>query len=224
MKANKLVILIAFLSLSLVGRAGEGFSNDSLYQGTQIKLDIASPIVMSAANKWKIQHYEIAANVRLARRFYPTAELGYAGGSTSRGDSLFYTGHGGFMRLGCDINPLKKHPELPHALLIGVRFGTAVQGAHGALITPQAEAKQLVPWKEVAADCWGEIVAGCQVEIAKFPPTRGGRGERPAFYMGWMGRFKFLFTRNERKAIYIPGYGIRDNTAWGLNYYLGWRF
>lgn len=216
MKINQLVILVAFLSLSLMGRAGEGLSNDSLYQGTQIKLDIASPIVMSAANKWQIQHYEIAANIRLARRFYPTAELGYAGGSTSRGDTLYYTGHGGFMRLGCDLNPLKKHPELPHALLIGVRFGTAVQGAHGALIKSQAEVKRLEPWTEVSADCWGEIVAGCQVEITKVNQT--------AFYMGWMGRFKFLFTRNEKKAIYIPGYGNRDNTAWGLNYYLGWRF
>ena len=85
--------------------------NDSIYQGTQIKLDIASPIVMSAANKWLIQHYEVAANVRLAKRFYPTVELGYAGGSLSQGDTLHYNGQGGFMRLGGDLNPLKKHPE-----------------------------------------------------------------------------------------------------------------
>ena len=82
-------------------------------------------------------------------------------------------------------------------------------------------------------DCWGEIVAGCQVEIAKVNNT--------AFYMGWMGRFKFLFTRSMYKSlkqtveekevetfiptpIYIPGYGSRDNIGWGVNYYLGWRF
>jgi len=190
--------------------------NDSIYQGTQIKLDIASPIVMSAANKWQIQHYEVAANVRLAKRFYPTAELGYAGGSLSQGDSLHYNGHGGFMRIGGDLNPLKKHPELPHALLIGVRFGTAVQGAYGTLETTQGGVQQTNPWQEVTADCWGEIVAGCQVEIAQVKNT--------AFYMGWMGRFKCLFTRQQKNAIYIPGYGKRDNTAWGLNYYLGWKF
>ena len=100
---------------------------DSIYNGTMLKLDIASPIVVSAANKWKMQHYEMTVNVRLAKRFYPTFELGYAGGSTTQGDSLSYNGHGGFFRVGCDINPLKKHPDSPHALLVGVRIGTAVQ-------------------------------------------------------------------------------------------------
>ena len=179
---------------------------------------------MSAVNKWQIQHYEVAANVRLAKRFYPTAELGYAGGATSQGDTLFYNGHGAFMRLGCDLNPLKKHPELPHALLVGVRFGTAVQGAYGMLKTTQGEAQRVEPWQEVAADCWGEIVAGCQVEIAKVKRPTTNDQIPMAFYMGWMGRFNCLFTRNQKNAIYIPGYGKRDNTAWGLNYYLGWRF
>ena len=49
--------------------------------------------------------------------------------------------------------------------------------------------------------------------------------------MGWMGRFKCLFTRqaeglpaNEYKPIYIPGFGKRDNIAWGLDYYIGVNF
>ena len=59
--------------------------------------------------------------------------------------------------------------------------------------------------------------------------------------MGWMGRFKALFTRTAKAHIastlsqdnvdtsilmpvYIPGYGKRDNIGWGVNYYLGWRF
>jgi len=46
-----------------------------------------------------------------------------------------------------------------------------------------------------------------------------------AFYMGWMGRLKVLFTRKgEDIPEYIPGFGTRDNIGWGLNYYLGWRF
>ena len=175
-------------------------SNDSIYMGTQVKLDIASPILVPATHHWTMQHYEVAVNVRLAQRFYPTAELGYAGGQTAK-DTLTYNGHGGFLRLGCDINPLKRHPEAPHALLVGVRLGTAVQ-------------------TKGETDCWGEIVAGCQVEIAKVKNT--------AFYMGWMGRFKTLFTRkaavDNYPVIYIPGYGKYDNIGWGLNYYLGWRF
>ena len=159
---------------------------DSIYNGTQIKLDIASPILVPASTGWVRQHYELGVNVRLKDRFYPTLELGYAT-------------PGGFLRIGTDINPLKKHPESPHALLVGVRLGTAVQ-AHGY------------------TDCWGEVVAGCQVEIAKVQNT--------AFYMGWMGRLKCLFTRQEKyfNPTYIPGFGNRDNTGWGLHYYLGWRF
>ena len=183
--------------------------------GTVLKLDIASPILIPATTKWQIQNYELAANVRLKDRFYPTLEIGYAGGTKNQGDSIAYHGQGGFCRIGADIHPLKKHPNSPHALLIGVRLGTAVQGFDQQLNDTWSV-------NGIATDCWGEIVAGCQVEIAKVQKT--------AFYMGWMGRFKCLFTRkdgltaNEMQAIYIPGYGNRDNIGWGLNYYLGWRF
>ena len=174
-----------------------------IYQGTTVKLDILSPLLVSGLNGWRIQHYEVAVNVRLANRFYPTFELGYAGGQTQQGDSIFYNSHGGFFRAGADINPLKRNPGSPHALLIGLRLGAAFQ-----------------PRK---ADCWGEIVAGCQVEIAKVKNT--------AFYMGWMGRFKILFTREaenltaaEMGPIYIPGFGHRSNLGWGASYHLGWKF
>ena len=174
-----------------------------IYQGTTVKLDILSPLLVSGLSHWTIQHYELAVNVRLANRFYPTLEVGYAGGQMQQGDSIFYNAHGGFFRAGADINPLKRNPGSPHALLIGVRVGTCFH-----------------PRK---VDCWGEIVAGCQVEIAKVKNT--------AFYMGWMGRFKILFTREaenltaaEMGPIYIPGFGHRSNMGWGASYHLGWKF
>lgn len=197
------LMLISLYSLFLIP-CSFGQTNDSIYNATQIKLDIASPVVIAGIHQWQMQHYEIAVNVQLARRFFPTLELGYSGGKTHRGDSIQYNAHGGFFRVGCDINPLKKKKDSPHALLVGLRLGTAVQ-------------------TKGYTDCWGEIVAGCQVEIAKVQKT--------AFYMGWMGRFKVLFTRDKEgltadqmKPIYIPGFGNRDNIGWGLNYYLGWRF
>ena len=185
MKHKRLCNILLTLMLSVAAFAQDS-TRVSIYGGTQVKLDILSPALTPGLNNWKIQHYEMAVNVQLARRFYPTLELGYAT-------------PGGFARIGCDINPLKKHPDSPHALLVGVRVATAVQ-------------------EKGYTDCWGEIVAGCQVEIAKVQKT--------AFYMGWMGRFKCLFTRQERyfPPAYIPGYGNRDNIGWGANYYLGWRF
>ena len=175
----------------------------SIYQGMTIKLDIGSAAITPAISKGQLQQYELAMNWRLKDRFYPTLELGYAGGRAHRGDSISYNAHGGFVRVGCDINPLKKHPDSPHALLVGIRVGTGVQ------------AKK--------TDCWGEIILGCQVEIAKVRNT--------AFYMGWMGRLKILFTRekegllaSEMAPIYIPGFGDRSNVGWGVSYHLGWKF
>ena len=180
-----------------------------VYYGTQVKLDILSPVLMAGLYNWQIQHYEVAVNVRLAKRFYPTLELGYSGGSTTQGDTISYSGYGGFFRVGADICPLKKHPDSPHALLVGLRFGTAVQEC--GQVYADGEATKI----GVRGDCWGEIVAGCQVEIAQVNNT--------AFYMGWMGRFKILFTR-KGDTVYIPGFGKKDDMGWGADYYLGWRF
>lgn len=198
---------------------------DSIYQGTNIKLDLGATALTLGTTKAHLQHYEIAVNCRLKNRFYPTLEVGYAGstpattndptrGTITLGDSIAYRGQGGFFRVGCDLNPLKKHPESPHALLIGLRLGTSIQSAQHTLLNTQYSILTTT-----SADCWGEIVAGCQVEVCK------------GFTMGWMGRFKCLFTRqaeglpaSEYKPIYIPGFGKRDNIAWGLDYYIGVNF
>ena len=209
------LMLISLYSLFLIP-CSLGQTTDSIYMGTMVKLDIASPIVIPAANKWQIQNYEVAVNVRLAKRWYPTVEFGYAGGTKTQGDTITYRGQGGFFRVGCDLHPLKKHPESPHALLVGVRLGAAAQE-----VEQTNEGNFRTCLTGFKGDCWGEIVAGCQVEITKVNST--------AFYMGWMGRFKVLFTRSPEDLlkptpIYIPGFGTRNNLGWGLNYYLGWRF
>jgi len=174
-----------------------------IYQGTTVKLDILTPVLVCGLNKWQMQQYEVAVNVRLKNHFYPTLEVGFGGGHTEQGDTLTYDAYGGFFRAGLDVNPLRRNPESPHALLIGIRVGTGIQAQR--------------------TDCWGEIVAGCQVEIAKVKKT--------AFYMGWQGRFKVLFTRQpngltteECWPIYIPGFGHRSDLGWGASYHLGWKF
>lgn len=220
---NILILVLCSFSVTVFAH------NDTIYYGTTVKLDIASPIIVPASTNWKIQHYEMAVNVRLAKKWYPTVEFGYAGGYKAQGDSIQWNGHGGFFRIGCDINPLKKHPDSPHALLVGIRLGAAMQEM---VQTGETEIRRS-QISGFQGDCWGEIVAGCQVEIAKVNNT--------SFYMGWMGRFKALFTRsmvakvtptlaqdqtevNILTPIYIPGFGVRDNIGWGVSYHLGWRF
>ncbi len=201
-----------------------------VYQGMTLKLDLGATAVALAASKAQIQHYELAMNWRVIQRLYPTFEIGYAGGKRTQGDTLSYRGQGGFARVGIDINPLKKHPESPHALLVGVRLGTAVQHMTQTLQSPLTNIQSPITNDQspinmdqvsmVKADCWGEIVAGCQVNV------------HAGLYMGWMGRVKCLFTRKSPKdaaeqlaiPLYIPGFGNRDNIGWGLSYHIGYHF
>ena len=232
MVRKKAIWIVALLLLS----AGAWAHNDSvktakpaIYQGMMLKLDLGAAALELGKSKGEIQDYEIAMNWRLKNKWYPTLEAGYAQGRTHKGDSLGYLGRGGFFRVGLDINPLKKHPELPHALLIGLRLGTSVQQCDQRVRTymPEPGLASLVgPQVKTVADCWGEIVGGCEVQIAKDKRTHVYGG----FYMGWMGRFRCLFTRKdgataaEMQPIYIPGFGNRDIIAWSLSYHVGYRF
>jgi len=213
---------------------------DQVYQGMTIKYDLGATAVTLAISKAKMQHYELAMNWRLINRLYPTFEVGYAGGTQMQGDTLTYSGHGGFFRVGLDINPLKKSAaDSPHALLVGVRLGTSVQQYAQDLVIIEAGMTDsntgitgVSDFHARAtgsrADCWGEIVAGCQVQVAKNKKSKLEGG----FYMGWMGRLKCLFTRSAPKddmealarPIYIPGFGTRDNIGWGVSYHIGYKF
>ena len=214
--------------------------DSTIYQGMSLKLDIGNTIISLATSKAKVQEYEIAMNWRLIQRLYPTFELGYAYADASA-DGATHHGQGGFVRLGLDINGLKKHPESPHALLVGLRLGTALQGydlTHVALNTPYWGDTRADYHNLFHADCWGEVVAGCQVQVYK------------GFQMGWYVRFKVLFTRtakdyditkqhevtnqttqsaqyavsNALLPYYIPGFGYRSDTNWGFNYYIAYSF
>lgn len=184
----------------------------AVYQGTTVRVDILNPVLEMVRTGWNTYSVEAAVNVRLINRLYPTIEGGYAAQFLQEKNAAtpLYDGSGGFVRLGLDINPLKKHPEQRSALLIGVRAGSAMQRLH----TPALIAE--VPQGKLIADAWGEIVAGVQVDIYK------------GFNMGWAIRMKFLFTTNAHDELttpyYIPGFGYRDTMRWGFDYYLGYTF
>ncbi len=195
------------------------YSDTVIYQGMNIKLDLANTILEAATSKGKILSFEAAWNIRLKQRFYPTLEGGYvkadayAGGGEQKGE-------GGFFRVGMDINGLKKHPERLNALLVGIRVGTGMQNYDLTGVTvnsPYWNGEQKLDfYNQFRADCWGEVVAGCQVQVWE------------GLQMGWFVRLKILFTRKasdeEVMPYYIPGFGYRDDTNWGFNYYIGYKF
>ena len=177
---------------------------EPIYRGTILKLDLASTVIDLVKGKGEIQTFEIAASCRLKQRYYPTLELGGAN-AVCQPDSVLHRGAGGFFRAGVDLNAFRRHPESLSAALVGLRLGCGMQSfelpAYG---------------RHFKADCWGEVVLGCQVQVYK------------GFMMGWNVRYRILFTRkageDEQLPRYIPGFGIRDDSAWGFNYYLGWHF
>lgn len=183
-----------------------------VYQGTTLRIDLLNPILDLARSGWHTYTVEAAVNVRLINRLFPTIELGHVGAFLQEeGASLpRYNGWGEFVRLGLDINPLKKRPESRSVLLVGVRAGTGWQNMR----TPAVLAER--PRGVWIADAWGEVVAGVQVNIVK------------GFNMGWAVKMKFLFTTNSHDELttpyYIPGFGYRGTSNWGFNYYIGYTF
>lgn len=213
---NKLWLILFLCCLSLYAGARE-HADTAVYQGMSLKLDLATPLLELARSKGKVQDYEVAINVRLAQRFYPTLELGYAKAETSA-DGGNYSGEGGFTRLGMDLSALKKGVDI-NCLMVGLRFGGALQGFQVTDVPVHNDYWQLPNvnfYNQTKFDCWGELVAGCQVQIYK------------AFQMGWYVRMKLLFTRTDKQGDalpgYIPGYGYRRDSNWGINYYLAYKF
>ena len=192
---------------------------DSVYQGVFVKIDLLTPAIEAGMSKGKLQDYELSVSVRLKNRFYPTMEAGCAFGSKTKDDTYQRT-RGGFMRFGMDFNGLRKGVDKPHALLVGLRVGTAYQQFDHTDLCEQTitNAQTLTQSRNTYHrwDAWGELAAGCQVQIVS------------GFYMGWYARLKLLFTRKTNGSdplpVYVPGFGTRDNFGWGVNYYIGWRF
>ena len=225
---SRLLLILSLLFLALrasadpktgLGRPSQPkqYADTAIYQGMSIKLDIAMPILELARSAGKIQDYEMALNVRLAKRFYPTLELGYAIADVTA-DGGHYSGQGGFARVGMDLSTLKKGTS-ENCLMVGLRIAGAYQGFQVTNVPvygdywPMGKVDYLGQRK---FDCWGEIVAGCQVHIWK------------GFQMGWYVRLKMLLTRTDKQGDplpgYIPGFGFRRDTNWGINYYLAYKF
>ena len=219
---KRFFVILLLLPLALLSYAREDVEkerNDSipLYQGVNVKLDIAMPIIEAARSAGKIQDYEMAINVRLKNRFYPTLELGYALAECGA-DGAQHKGQGGFARLGMDLAIVKKG-ETENNLLIGLRFGGAYQNYDLTNVQVQTDywqSNSIDFYNQNRFDCWGEIVVGCQVYLWK------------GLHMGWYGRVKLLLTRNvaEEQVLpyYVPGLGFRNDFNLGFNYYIGYRF
>ena len=213
---NRLLLIVSLCCLALCASARE-YADTAVYQGMSVKLDVGTSVLELARSAGKIQSYEAAINMRLAKRFYPTLEAGYA--MAERGaDGGMHKGQGGFGRLGMDLAVVKKGAS-ENNMLVGLRLGGAYQDydlTNVRLYSDYWGEQRLDFYDQKRFDCWGEFVAGCQVQVYK------------GFQMGWYLRMKLLFTRKAQEAgvlpYYVPGFGFRKDFQWGINYYLAYKF
>ena len=165
---NRLTTILLLLFLSVSARA-RVYGDSAIYQGLFIKLDLATTTIEAIRSKGNLQTYEGALSVRLKNRYYPTLEGGYSFGKRDAEGGL-YKGQGGFVRLGLDFNGLRTRIESPHALLVGLRVCSALQRYDLCNVkqnTPYWDTDARVDFSNRRAmDWWGEVVAGCNVNIA----------------------------------------------------------
>ena len=213
---NKLLLIIPLLCSTLLIHARE-YADTAVYQGMSVKMDIGMPILEIARSGGKMQSYEAAINLRLAKRFYPTVEGGFALAECAA-DGGQHKGMGAFGRVGMDMAVVKKGTT-ENNMLIGLRVGGAYQDydlTNVRLYSNDGGEQRLNFYDQKRFDGWGEFVAGCQVQVYK------------GFQMGWYLRMKLLFTRKADDTIvlpyYLPGFGFRKDFQWGFNYYLAYKF
>lgn len=214
----KRLLYIVCLLLATATITAREYGDSAVYQGFNIKLDIGNTAYTLLRSKAATQQYEMAFNVNILKRFYPTIEGGY-GWSADEAAGGSYQGHGGFMRIGMDLNPLKKNRSSEYALLVGLRLGLGLQdfsltgvNLNDNYWNPDGIIKDYPA--TVRADCWGEILAGMQVKV--YGPLS----------MGWYARIHTLFTSKtgDHQPYWIPGYGNIDGAIFSFNYYIGLRF
>lgn len=216
MKRFIIILLTVIIGLPAAARLKV---DSTIYQGWQLRLDLGTPLIEIGTSRGHNIDVELSTNVRLANRYYPTLEVGFAKADRRVQREHFesrHLGEGGFFRVGIDINGLKKHPERLDGLMAGVRLGTSMQNYQltGVPIHDPLDPTRYRDFsRQFRADCWGEVVLGCQVNIVS------------RMMMGWYFRLKMLLTKNAKEGnclpYYIPGYGYRSDTNWGVSYYIG---
>lgn len=162
-----------------------------------------------------LTEYTFTADVDF-NRYYLNVELGSYERSFTDPSGSAYDVSGTYLRIGPDINFLKKDPDR-NMLFFGFRYGRTTIDDQLTYIntTSVFDNEQRTISNSGLKASWGELVTGMKVNIWK------------TLWLGYTARFRFgvdTFERNELIPHYIPGYGRADKTvSWGLNYWLMFR-
>jgi len=91
----------------------------------RVDLDI-SPIITTLLAKGETYSFEGAVQTSLKNKYFPVAEIGFAGANKTSIDNIDFSTKGMFCRIGTDINVMKqkdKSKKTNNQFLLGVRLG-----------------------------------------------------------------------------------------------------
>lgn len=191
------------------------------YNGVVVQFDLGS-VVNTLTSKGNYYTYEASVQVGLKKKFYPIAEVGYAGSDKVSYADIGFKTNAPFLRIGTDINLLSQKPgSKPHnnLFLAGFRVGMSKFNYQLSDVKISDDywggTQNFLTDEQTTTKYWWELVAGVRVQVTG------------NIYIGWTGRKKFLITSNKEGMInpwYIPGFGINSGSSWGFTYTIGYKF
>jgi hypothetical protein len=190
------------------------------FQGFRIETDIV-PLVTTIAGS-DTYNYEAAIQFYLRNNLYPAFEAGFGGADKTLYSGINFKGSGLYYRLGTDFNLMKSKPGGKmnnNLLLVGARLGFSGFGYDLNNLTVPGNYWNETIKKDLTDQnffgMWLELGASLRVELSK------------NIFIGWNIRTKNLLLKpdtGDYKPWYIPGYGITDDTSFGFNYLIGYKF
>lgn len=195
-----------------------------LYNGVSVSIDMWGPGSRVLGSDFFSS--EVAVDVNLKNRFFPTVELGYGSTDTWGEKGIHYKTGAPYFRIGMDYNALynKKHG---HMILVGLRYAaTSFKYDVASLAVDDPEYGGNLGNPLLSDDIWGsslpfnhkgmkgsmqwaEFCAGIRAHVWK------------NLYMGWALRFKFRLSSSPAEngdPWYVPGYGKYSGNTTGVTY------
>lgn len=210
-----IAIVLLFLPFALFAQKADSTKKekkDFFPTGVRVGTDAIS-LIRTQTDK-SFSGYEFNADVDFYR-YYLAVELGKWKRKFST-DVDAYANEGNYMRVGMDINFLKKDPDR-NMFFFGARYGW---GKYSEVFStnvndPVWGADVITFANNDKKSSWGELTTGLRVKMFKF------------FWMGYTARYKFGLNTNEPSGFVshdVPGYGKTGNqSTWGFNYQLLFR-
>ncbi|MGM0667798.1 MAG: DUF6048 family protein [Bacteroidota bacterium] len=181
-----------------------------------VGFDVTGPVLHALANsEFKLEGH---LSYRLNYKYYLVCEPGFADYSYEQ-YNYTYNSRGWFARLGTDIGMLAPvASKINHFAGIGFRYGLSVFEQENPFISIDNY------WGEVSTSIAPNSVHAHFLEIQGSVKTEVFRN----FLIGWAVKLRTLIYssgKNDKKPVYIPGYGINDASFTpAISYYLIYRF